>query len=257
MTTTIDSPTAVAAAPPRSHWIEDWRPDDPAFWDGGGARIARRNLVFSILSEHIGFCIWSMWSVFVLFLGKDYGLQPSQKFLLTPLPTAVGSVLRVPYTFAVAKFGGRNWTIVSAALLLIPSVMAAVILKPGVSFSTLLIVAAFAGIGGGNFSSSMSNIDAFYPQRLKGWALGLNAGGGNVGVAVVQLVGLAVLATAGAAHPRLILAVYIPLIVVATVCAALFMDNLAHVTNDSGAMREVVKDWHSLVISVLYIGTFG
>ena len=81
------------------------------------------------------------------------------------------------------------------------------------SFGTLLAVAAVAGVGGGNFSSSMANIDAFYPQRLKGWALGLNAGGGNIGVAGVQLVGLAVLATAGAAHPRLILAVYIPLIV--------------------------------------------
>jgi NNP family nitrate/nitrite transporter-like MFS transporter len=256
MTTTLDRPVA---APPvgRSHWIADWRPEDRAFWEATGARVARRNLVFSILSEHIGFCIWSMWSVFVLFLGKGYGLQPSEKFLLTTVPTAVGSVLRVPYTFAVARFGGRNWTVVSAALLLIPSVLAAIILKPGVSFSTLLIVAAVAGLGGGNFSSSMSNIDAFYPQRLKGWALGLNAGGGNVGVAVVQLVGLAVLATAGAAHPRLILAVYIPLIVVATVCAALFMDNLAHVTNDSGAMRHVVKDGHSLVISVLYIGTFG
>ena len=118
------------------------------------------------------------------------------------MPTAVGAALRIPYTFAVAKFGGRNWTIFSAPLLLVPAVLAAVVLEPGVSFGTLLAVAAVAGVGGGNFSSSMSNIDAFYPQRLKGWALGLNAGGGNIGVAAVQLVGLAVLATAGAAHPR-------------------------------------------------------
>ena len=133
----------------------------------------------------------------MLFLGPAYGFEPSEKFLLTTLPTAVGAALRVPYTFAVARFGGRNWTIISAALLLVPSILTAIVLKPGVSFSTLLIVAAIAGVGGGNFSSSMSNIDAFYPQRLKGWALGLNAGGGNLGVAAVQLVGLAVLATAG------------------------------------------------------------
>ena len=103
----------------------------------------------------------------------------------------------------------------------------------------------------------MANIDAFYPQRLKGWALGLNAGGGNIGVAAVQLVGLAVLATAGAAHPRLILAVYIPLIVVATAGAALYMDNLTHVRNEKGAMREVARDRHAWIISFLYIGTFG
>ena len=103
----------------------------------------------------------------------------------------------------------------------------------------------------------MSNIDAFYPQRLKGWALGLNAGGGNIGVAAVQLVGLAVLATAGAAHPRLILAVYIPLIILATAGAALYMDNLSQVRNEHGAMREVARDRHAWFVSFLYIGTFG
>jgi NNP family nitrate/nitrite transporter-like MFS transporter len=198
-----------------------------------------------------------MWSVFVLFLGPEYGLEPAQKFLLTTVPTAVGAVLRIPYTFAVAKFGGRNWTVVSAALLLVPSVFAAIVLEPGVSFGALLAAAAVAGVGGGNFSSSMANIDAFYPQRLKGWALGLNAGGGNIGVAAVQLVGLGVLATAGAAHPRLILAVYIPLIVAATAGAALFMDNLTHATNEKRAMRDVVRDRHAWIISFLYIGTFG
>jgi len=257
-TSTVDPPAVLVPAPPaRARWIDEWRPEDPTFWAATGARVARRNLIFSILSEHIGFCIWSMWSVFVLFLGPEYGLDPSQKFLLTTLPTAVGAVLRIPYTFAVAKFGGRNWTIVSAALLLVPSVFAAIVLEPGVSFGTLLAAAAVAGVGGGNFSSSMANIDAFYPQRLKGWALGLNAGGGNIGVAGVQLVGLAVLATAGAAHPRLVLAVYIPLIVVATAGAALFMDNLTHAANEKRAMRDVVRDRHSWIISFLYIGTFG
>jgi NNP family nitrate/nitrite transporter-like MFS transporter len=256
-TSTVETPPIDVARPTRPRWIDDWRPEDPAFWAASGARVARRNLVFSILSEHIGFCVWSMWSAFVLFLGPEYGLDPSQKFLLTTLPTAVGAVLRPPYTLAVAKFGGRNWTIASAAVLLVPCVAAAFVLRPGVSFGALLAAAAVAGVGGGNFSSSMSNIDSFYPQRLKGWALGLNAGGGNLGVAAVQLVGLAVLATAGAAHPRLILAVYIPLIVVATAGAALFMDNLTSATNEKRAMRDVLHDRHTWIVSVLYIGTFG
>ncbi len=131
----------------------------------------------------------------VLFLGPEYGFDPAQKFLLTALPTLLGAVVRVPYTFAVAIFGGRNWTIVSALLLLVPTTLIAIFLRPGVEFGTLLVVAMFAGVGGGNFASSMTNINAFYPARLKGWALGVNAGGGNLGVAVVQLVGLVVLAT--------------------------------------------------------------
>ncbi|MGE3140157.1 MAG: MFS transporter [Thermoleophilia bacterium] len=238
-------------------WIDDWRPEDPAFWEAGGRTIARRNLIFSIVSEHIGFSIWTLWSVFVLFLGPEYGFDPSQKFLLTAAPAAVGALARLPYSFAVARFGGRNWTIVSALLLLIPCVLAGIVLEPGVSFTTLLLVAMAAGVGGGNFASSMVNISTFYPQRLKGWALGLNAGGGNIGVAAVQLVGLLVLATVGAAHPRVILLIYIPLIGVSALCAALFMDNLSHVRNDKRALRDVSSDRHTWILSFLYIGTFG
>jgi NNP family nitrate/nitrite transporter-like MFS transporter len=241
----------------RSRWITDWRPEDHGFWERAGAKVARRNLVFSIFSEHIGFSVWSLWSVLVLFLGPAYHVDPAGKFLLTTVPTALGAALRLPYTFAVAKFGGRNWTTFSAALLLIPAVSAAVLLRPGVSFGTLLILAAVAGVGGGNFASSMANINAFYPQRLKGLALGINAGGGNIGVAVVQLVALAVLATAGKDHPRLVAGIYIPLIVLAALGAVLRMDNLAGMRNDKRAMRDVTKDPHSWVMALLYIGTFG
>jgi NNP family nitrate/nitrite transporter-like MFS transporter len=241
----------------QGRWITDWRPDDQVFWEDTGAKIARRNLVFSIFSEHIGFSVWSLWSVLVLFLGPAYHVDPAGKFVLTMVPTALGAVLRLPYTFAVARFGGRNWTMVSAALLLIPAVLAAVLIRPGVSYGTLLALAAVAGVGGGNFASSMANINAFYPQRLKGWALGVNAGGGNLGVAVVQLVGLAVLATAGGGHPRVVAGIYIPLIVLAALGAALWMDNLGGVRGDRRAMRDVAGDAHTWIVSVLYIGSFG
>ena len=255
MTATL--PVARPAATVRGHWIDDWRPEDPAFWGRTGARIARRNLAFSIFAEHIGFSVWTMWSVLVLFLGPEYGIDPAGKFLLTAVPALVGSVLRIPYTFAVATFGGRNWTIVSAGLLLVPAVLAAVLLEPGVSYATLLVIAAVAGVGGGNFASSMANINAFYPDRLKGWALGINAGGGNVGVAAVQLVGLFVLAVLGAGHPGVVAGIYIPLIVLAALCSALFMDNLTQARNAKRGVRDAAREPHTWIMSLLYIGTFG
>ena len=260
---TQKAPVVAPAPPGRSRWLDVWDPENPTFWERTGAKVARRNLVFSVFTEHIGFSIWSLWSVFVLFLTPAYGISTdpkqaaAEKFLLTMLPTALGSGVRLPYTFAVAKFGGRNWTIVSALLLLVPTVAVAIALEPGTSFGELLFLAALAGVGGGNFASSMANINSFYPQRLKGAALGLNAGGGNLGVAAVQLVGLAVLATAGKAHPRVMVGVYIPLVVLAALCAALFMDNISHVKNDKRAMRDVCRDPHTWIMSFLYIGTFG
>src|SRR3954470_1557215 len=241
----------------RGRWIDDWRPEDPAFWAGGGAKVARRNLIFSILSEHVGFSIWTMWSVLVLFLGPAYHVDAAGKFLLTAVPALVGSVLRLPYTLAVATFGGRNWTIISAALLLLPTIPAALLIKPGVSYTTLMILAAITGVGGGNFASSMTNINAFYPQRLKGWALGLNAGGGNIGVPVIQLVGLLVIAAVSNTRPEIVCAIYLVLIALAALGAALFMDNLGNQRSNIGAMAEALRFKHSWVMSFLYIGTFG
>ncbi|PAZ16892.1 MFS transporter [Streptomyces sp. SA15] len=249
--------TAPSTAPPSrgGRWIQQWDPEDETFWKETGEKVARRNLIFSVLSEHIGFSVWTMWSVLVLFMGPEYGLTPADKFLLTSMVTLVGAVVRVPYTFAVAIFGGRNWTIVSAGLLLVPTVAAFTVMEPGTSFNTFLLVGLLAGIGGGNFASSMTNINAFFPLRKKGWALGLNAGGGNIGVPVLQLVGLAVIGAS--AGPRVLLGIYIPFIVVAAVLAALFMDNIENVKNDTGAAKDASKDAHTWIMSFLYIGTFG
>ncbi|MFI9613758.1 nitrate/nitrite transporter [Streptomyces sp. NPDC052023] len=248
--------TAPSTAPRRGgRWIEHWDPEDGTFWKQTGERVARRNLLLSVLSEHIGFSVWTVWSVMVLFMGPEYGLTPADKFVLVSMATLVGAVVRVPYTFAVAIFGGRNWTVVSASLLLVPTIAAFVVMEPGTSYTTFLVCAMLAGVGGGNFASSMTNINAFFPLRRKGWALGLNAGGGNIGVPVVQLAGLAVIGAGGG--PRLLLGIYIPLIVVAAVLAALHMDNIASLRNDSGAAKEAVRAGHTWVMALLYVGTFG
>ena len=257
MATTQTTTTTQAPRRLGGRWIDDWRPEDLDFWNAKGRAIAGRNLLFSVLSEHIGFSVWSLWSVIVLFLGPEYGIDAAGKFLLTALPTLVGAVLRVPYTFAVAVFGGRNWTIISALMLLIPTVLIGIVLEPGVSYTTLLLVAMTAGVGGGNFASSMTNINHYYPARLKGWALGVNAGGGNLGVPVVQLVGLLVLATLGSQHPRALVVIYIPLIILSALGAILMMNNLAQASNAKGAIREVMRHRETWIMSLLYIGTFG
>jgi len=244
---------------PRTRVIRDWDPEDTTAWEAGNQHVARRNLVWSVATEHIGFSIWSIWSVMVLFMPQAvYGFTAADKFFLVAVPTLVGAVLRVPYTMATAYFGGRNWAIVSGFALLVPTVLTWwLMVNPGHSLTTFLLVAGLAGLGGGNFASSMTNINAFYPQRMKGWALGLNAGGGNIGVPVIQLVGLLVIATLGNRRPEVVCAVYLVLLAVASIGAAIFMDNLDHQTANPKAMLEVLRHADAWVISLLYIGTFG
>ncbi|MGH7271517.1 MAG: MFS transporter, partial [Polyangiaceae bacterium] len=172
-----------------STWIADWNPEDERFWESQGRAIARRNLIWSIAAENIGFSIWMIWSVTAGELPKvGFHYTSAQLFQLVAIPGLVGSLMRFPYSLAVPRFGGRNWTMVSASLLLLPSVALAVLVsRPATPFPLMAAAAATAGLGGGNFASSMANISFFFPDREKGYALGLNAAGGNIGVSTVQL----------------------------------------------------------------------
>ncbi len=254
-TTTVPPGTVPVSV---NHHIAHWNSEDVEAWEAGGKQIAKRNLIWSVVAEHVGFSIWSIWSVMVLFMPLSvYGIDAAGKFFLVAVPTLVGAILRIPYTFATAKFGGRNWTIFSALVLLIPTVLTMYFMLNPASYTTYIIVAAFAGVGGGNFASSMTNINAFYPQREKGWALGLNAGGGNIGVPVIQLIGLLVIATIGNTAPEIVCAVYLVFIAIAAVGAALYMDNLDNQKTNGRSMIDVLKFSDAWWIAFLYIGTFG
>ena len=194
----------------------------------------------------------------VLFMSPAYGISLDQKFVITATATFVGACLRIPYTQATAKFGGRNWAIFSAVVLVIPTALVMMLMSnPGrFGFGWFLAVAALTGLGGGNFASSMTNINAFYPHRLKGWALGLNAGGGNIGVPAIQLIGLLVIWLA-ADRPEIVCAIYLFALALAGFGAALFMDNLDHQTSSYRSMVDCLKFRDTWLISLLYIGTFG
>ncbi|MCV7258503.1 nitrate/nitrite transporter [Mycobacterium shimoidei] len=244
---------------PRSHLIADWDPEDRVAWEAGNKNIARRNLIWSTVAEHAGFSVWSIWSVLVLFMPEAvYGFSAGDKFLLAATATLVGACLRIPYTLATATFGGRNWTVFSALVLLIPTFgTIALLARPGLPLWPYLVCAALTGLGGGNFAASMTNVNAFYPQRLKGWALAVNAGGGNLGVPLIQVIGLLVIATAGNTQPYWVCAFYVVFLAVAGVGAAWYMDNLDHHRIDVTAMRSILFVRDTWVISLLYIGTFG
>src|SRR5690349_11202607 len=250
-------------------WISDWNPEDATYWKTKGKAIARRNLIWSIVAEHIGFSVWLIWSIVATKLPQaGFHYTTDQLFQLVALPGLIGSLMRFPYTFAVTTFGGRNWTIFSAAVLFIPMLsLAYFVTQPDTPFWLMLSVAATAGLGGGNFASSMANISFFYPDRMKGWALGLNAAAGNIGVSVVQLVTPLLLGfgfislyltppTDGIYLANAGLMWIVPL-TVAVIGVYLFMDNLTLARASLKDQLVIVKRKHTWVMSYIYIGTFG
>jgi NNP family nitrate/nitrite transporter-like MFS transporter len=257
-------------------WIDHWEPENETFWEGTGKKIARKNLILSVFAEHIGFSVWVLWTIVVINLG-NVGIKMSlpEQFWLTAIPNLVGSALRLPYTFAVPRFGGRAWTTFSATLLLIPTLLLTIVVPGGwllhqshnAQFWILLACAAAAGFGGGNFSSSMANISFFYPEKRKGTALGINAAGGNMGVALAQLVvPLVIIIGVPAAavklpkhHVHLAYAglMWLPLIVIAAAAAWLYMDSLSQARTDTTSYIAALRNGQTWVMSVLYIGTFG
>jgi len=258
------------------HWIDHWEPDDPAFWEATGKKIARKNLAWSIFAENIGFSVWVLWTIVVINLANiGIALSVPELFWLTAVPNLVGSILRIPYTFAVPRFGGRNWTIVSASLLFIPTLLLAIVVPSdwlagqshGTQFWLLLACAATAGFGGGNFSSSMANISFFYPEGKKGFALGLNAAGGNLGVAMAQLfVPLVIIIGVSSAAVKLPVhevrmgyagLMWLPLIALACFAAWRYMDSLTQAKADTSAYVKALRNRHTWIMSFLYIGTFG
>ncbi len=241
----VDHVKPVDAGTYNRTWISDWRPEDEKFWESTGKYIALRNLIWSIVSLHQGFAIWLIWSIVVTKLPQaGFHYTTDQLFQLVAMPGLIGSLARFPYGFMPAIVGGRNWTVI------------------------MLIAAATAGFGGGTFSGSMANMSFFWPARLKGTALGWNAGVGNLGVSVVQLLVPLLLGfgfislylttpTGGGLYLQNAGLMWIPTLTVAVIGAYLFMNNLAVARASLKEQLVILKRKQNWVMSYIYISTFG
>lgn len=260
-----------------SYLIKHWQPEDPEFWRQTGKKTARRNLWISIPALLLAFAIWQVWSVAVINLPNiGFKFTENQLFWLAALPALSGATLRIFYSFMVPVFGGRKWTAISTASLLLPAVgLGLAVQNPDTSYFTMLVLALLCGFGGGNFSSSMANISFFFPKAEKGTALGLNAGLGNLGVSTVQFVvpliitmgvfgafgGEAQTWVKGSETKQIWLQnagfVWVPFIVLSTLAAWFGMNDLADAKASFKEQSVIFKRKHNWIMCILYLGTFG
>ncbi|HYW58448.1 MAG TPA: antiporter [Polaromonas sp.] len=170
--------------------ITDWRPEDEQFWENTGKRIAYRNLWISVPSLLCGFAVWGMWGIItVQMLNLGFPFTQAELFTLTAIAGLAGATMRIPASFLIRLAGGRNTIFLTTSMLLAPAIGTGIVLQhPEWPLWSFQLMALWCGVGGGNFASSMSNISTFFPKRLQGTALGLNAGLGNFGVTTMQIV---------------------------------------------------------------------
>jgi len=260
-----------------SRLLTDWHPEKPEFWESQGKSIASRNLWISIPALLLAFAVWMVWSVVVVNLpniGFDY--STNQLFWLAALPGLSGATLRIFYSFMVPIFGGRLWTTLSTASLLLPAIgIGCAVQNPLTPYWVMLVLALLCGFGGGNFASSMSNISFFYPKAQKGTALGLNAGLGNLGVSVMQfLVPLVITVSVfgglvgepqswmkGGEIKLLWLQnagfIWVPFILLSTISAWFGMNDIASAKASFREQAVIFRRKHNWLMCWLYLGTFG
>lgn len=264
----------VAAPPRRAGPIADWRPEDPDFWRGRGRAVARRNLWVSTYCLLLSFAVWMVWSVVVARLPAiGFEFTTDQLFWLAALPGLSGATLRIFYAFLVPIFGGRLWTTLSTASLLIPAFgIGYAVQNPETPYLIFLVLALLCGLGGGNFASSMANISYFFPKVEKGNALALNAGLGNLGVSVMQFLVPVVVtmslfgALGGTAQETSAGAqvwmqnagfVWIPLIILGTLAAWFGMNDILSAKSSFADQSAIFGRAHTWLMCWLYTGTFG
>ena len=161
--------------------LEDWDPENKEQWSSWGKKVAFRNLWISIPSLLCGFAVWLYWGVItVQMLNLGFDFAKSDLFSLMAIAGLAGATLRIPSTFFIRLAGGRNTIFMTTALLILPALGAGFALQDqNTPLWVFQLLALLSGFGGGNFASSMSNISFFFPKKMQGLSLGLNARSGE------------------------------------------------------------------------------
>jgi len=255
------------------HVIARWTPEDQGFWERGGRSVAARNLWLSIPALTLAFAVWMVWSAVVVELpAAGFRYSTNQLFWLTALPALCGATLRIFYAFAVPIVGGRRFTALATASLLLPAIgMGFAVQDPHTPYEVMVALALLCGLGGGNFASSMAHISFFYPKARLGFALGLNAGLGHLGVSMAQFavplaIGASVFGAVGGAPQATLNGpmwlqnagfVWVPLIAASALAAWFGMDDLADARAGFAEQAVVITRKHNWLMCWLYLGTFG
>lgn len=273
-----DTHVPAPAGASRSNVLTIWAPEDKAFWAREGQAIANLNLWISVPALFLAFAVWQLWSVVAVNLNAlGFNFSTNQLFWLAAAPALSGATLRIFYSFMVPIFGGRRWTAISTASMLIPTIGIGIAVQdPTTSYPTMLVLALLCGFGGGNFSSSMANISFFFPKERKGSALGVNAGLGNLGVSSVQFLAPLVVTMPVwlmfGGDPQIITNkagqqveiwaqnaafIWVPFIVIAALAAWVAMSDIADAKASISEQAIIFKRKHNWIMCWLYLGTFG
>ncbi|MBI5309531.1 MAG: NarK/NasA family nitrate transporter [Actinobacteria bacterium] len=263
-------------APNRAE-LTDWDPENEAFWESTGKKIANRTLVITTFNLTLAFAVWFVVSAIVARL-KDSGfeLSKTELYWLVAMPGLAGGTLRLAHMFLIPIFGTRKVITFSTASLLVPLIGWYFAMQQNTtSYTTLIVLAFVAGLGGGNFSSFMPSTSLFFPKKKLGTALGVQAGIGNFGVSLVQfltpwLIGLSVVGTSlmfdkgGPDKPPAATEVFlgnaflfwIPFVIIGTIVAWVYLKDVPVHAKMSEQMN-IFREKHTYTMTSLYLMTFG
>lgn len=271
-----EAPVDTASAGGAGGWLGVWEPENETFWRETGSRIAWRTLTLTTVSLVLSFATWFVVSVLVVRLPAiGFRFDTMQLFWLAAMPGLAGGTLRVVHTFLIPIFGTRLVIGIATLLKLIPCIgFGLAVLNPATPFWMFVVLALLAGMGGGDFSSYMPSTSLFFPKRLQGAALGIQAGVGNFGVSLAQFVspwiigfmvfgaigGGAQVLTKGAVTRDIWLqnAVFWyvpPLVVVGALCLVLLRS--VPVKASFREQLDIFKDKHTWFCTITYVMTFG